>query len=101
MKTLHISVTDKIATYQKRDGAIVCGNSDYQIEFTFDSEWEEHTTKTARFITEGKREDVTFTGTICKVPTLTNTEYCIVGVYVNETLTSTPTRIPCRLSVLC
>ena len=33
MKTLHISILDKVATYRQRDGEIVCGNSDYQIEF--------------------------------------------------------------------
>ena len=36
---LHIDVVNKVATFQKRDGCIVCGNSGYKIEFNFDSEW--------------------------------------------------------------
>lgn len=101
MKTLHIKVIDKIATYQQRDGDIVCGNNDYQIEFSFDEEWNEHTERTARFIFAGGQEDVVFTGSICPVPKLLHTDYCTVGVYVSETLSTTPVTISCRRSVLC
>ena len=100
MKNLHIAVIDKKAIYQKRDGAIVCGNSDYQLALTFDSEWDAYPEKTARFITNGKREDVTFTGTTCHVPVLSNTDVCIVGVFAGE-LSTTPVAIPCIRSILC
>lgn len=50
MKNLNVIVTNKIARYLQRDGEIVCGNSDYQITFTFDADWEGYETKTARFI---------------------------------------------------
>ena len=36
---LNINVVNKVATYQQRNGDIVCGNSDYTIKFTFDAEW--------------------------------------------------------------
>lgn len=103
MKTLHIIVSNKEASYLQRDGHIVCGNSDYQIEFTFDEEWKDYETKTARFIWNGKYKDVQFSGTVCPVPVLANTEKLTVGVYVKgESLsTSTPATIPCRLSILC
>lgn len=107
MKTLHISVSDKIATYCQRDGDIVCGNSDYQIEFAFDSEWESYSNKTARFVVyrsgNNKRayEDVDFTGTICPVPIFTNVQRVEVGVYAGELCTTTPAAIACKLSILC
>lgn len=100
MKNLHITVVDKIATYIQRDGTIVCGNSDYQIVFTFDNEWNKYTTKTARFRWGGENHDVTFNGTICPVPVISDATAVIVGVFVDE-LSSTPVIIPCKRSILC
>lgn len=100
-KILHIQVTDCVATYQKRDGVIVCGNTDYEIAFTFDSEWAEHSEKRARFIYNGKHTDVVFTGDTCPVPMMRGVELLSVGVYAGELRTTTPAEIPCRLSVLC
>lgn len=51
---------------------IVCGNSDYEVEFIFDEEWDEHSIKTARFRTNGKYTDVVFEGNICKMPIISN-----------------------------
>lgn len=101
MKTLHIIVSDKVASYLQRDGYIVCGNSDYQVEFTFSSEWDAYTKKTARFIWRGKPVDVEFSGNVCPVPIVANTEELKVGVYVENLSTTTSAVIPCRLSVLC
>lgn len=100
-KTLHVSVKDKIATYAQRDGAVVCGNSDYQISFAFDSEWDEYPEKTARFIWNGHHYDVPFTGDICPMPMVIGATYCLVGVYVEGLETTTPAKIDCLLSVLC
>ena len=100
-KTLHISVVDKIATYCQRDGTIVCGNSDYVIEFSFDSEWNTHYTKTARFITEGTYTDVVFDGTRVAVPPLTNCSSVSVGVFSGNLKTTTPAVIGCQKSILC
>ena len=101
MKILHVSVVEKVATYQKRDGVIVCGNNDYQIEFSFDSEWSKHQTKIARFIVNGTYKDVTFTGTTCHVPVLSNTDLCTIGVYAGNLDTTTRAEIPCLKSILC
>lgn len=101
MKTLHIIVSDKVASYLQRDGYIVCGNSDYQVEFSFSSEWDAYTKKTARFIWGGKPRDVEFSGNVCPVPIVANTEELKVGVYVENLSTTTSAVIPCRLSVLC
>ena len=101
MKTLHVIVSNKIATFSHRDGNIICGNADYQIQFHFDSEWSAHESKTARFIWGGKHKDVIFTGTACPVPIVANTKQIEVGVYVEGLSTSTPAKIPCERSILC
>lgn len=101
MNTLHITVNKKIATYQKRDGDIVCGNSDYQVTFTFDEEWAEHEEKTARFIWNGQYFDVDFTGDTCDVPVITNASIVKVGVYAGDLKTTTSAIIGCKPSVLC
>jgi hypothetical protein len=101
MKTLHIAIVDKIATYQQRDGEIVCGNSDYVIEFAFDSEWDEHTDKVARFVIGNHYENVSFIGTTCPVPVITNTTSISVGVYAGNLCTTTPATIGCKKSILC
>ena len=101
MKVLHVSVVNKIATYQKRDGNIVCGNSDYQVKFTFDSEWSAHNQKTARFIWAGQFIDVPFTGDTCNVPIIQNTDEVKIGVYAGNLQTTTSAVIGCVRSILC
>ena len=102
MKTLHVIVANKIATYSYRGGDIVCGNSDYQIEFTFDGEWDAYPTKTVRFIWNGKYVDVTRTNNnIFPVPIVTNTDKLEIGVYAGDLSTTTSALISCRKSVLC
>ena len=109
MNTLNVIVANKIATYSNRDGDIVCGNSDYQIEFIFDTEWDAYETKTARFIWNGKYVDVPFTGTVCSVPVVENASRLEVGVYVENLGATTPERflttttavINCKKSIRC
>ena len=105
MKNLHITVADKIATYLKRDGVIVCANkgeeSGYQIVFAFDAEWSAYTEKTARFIWNGKYYDQPFEGNECPVPIISNTTEVTVGVYAGDLSTTTPASIPCKKSILC
>lgn len=100
-KILHVNVANKVATYQKRDGAIVCGNKDYQLKFTFDAEWAEHSKKTARFLWGGDYFDVEFTGDTCDVPMISGTKTVEVGVYAGDLETTTGAEIPCLLSILC
>lgn len=107
MNTLQIKVQNKVASYIVRCGAIVCGNNDYQIQFLFDAEWNEYEAKTARFEWNDTYHDVEFTGNICPVPVISNTDLCKVGVYVGDgpdddaILSSTRTQIPCQRSIRC
>lgn len=100
-KILHVAVANKIATYCQRDGAIVCGNSDYSIKFAFDAEWDAISVKTARFMYNGIAVDVPFEGDTVSVPKLRNTLLVTVGVYGGDLQTTTPAMIPCLKSILC
>lgn len=101
MINLNITVTGKVAEFSKRDGFIVCGNNDYQITFAFDSEWDAHSTKTARFKWNGSHKDVPVTDNIAHVPRIENATQVEVGVYSYEQCTTTPAIIPCERSILC
>ncbi len=101
MKILHVTVSDKTAVYCQRDGDIVCGNSDYAIAFAFDSEWDEHEEKTARFIWNSMYHDVKFTGTQCTVPIIQDATLVEVGVYAGDLHTTTSAEIGCKRSILC
>ena len=101
MKNLNVTVSKKVATYTKRDGAIVCGNRDYQITFAFDSEWSSYLKKTARFKWNGGFKDVEFWGNFVNVPIIENATQVEVGVYVDDLSTTTPALIPCTKSILC
>lgn len=104
MITINIEVQDKRPTVLGSP-VIVCGNSDYELSFTFDSEWEAEPTKTARFlfVREGKvrYEDVVFMGTTCQVPVLAGIKEVRVGVFAGNLITSTPAVISCEPSILC
>jgi hypothetical protein len=100
MRDLHITVRDKVANYNNRDGKIVCGNSDYQIVFNFDEEWRTATNIKARFIWNGQYRDVSVVSNKATVPVITNTKKLVVGVYADN-ISTTAVVIPCALSVLC
>lgn len=103
---LHVNVTNKIATFQKRDGEIVCGNSGYKIEFKFDSEWDNVNDKKAVLIWKGNPNGnpsyVGITDGVCDVPIIKNADKVTVGVHSeNARMTTTGTNIPCKKSILC
>lgn len=104
MPNLHITVRNKEAA---PIGAplIICGNSDYTIDFDFDAEWDALAIKTARFVWvedhKVKYTDVVFGEEPCQVPILSNTREVRVGVFAGELHTTTPAVIPCQRSILC
>lgn len=103
IKYLNITVTNKKATFLTRQGDIVCGNSDYRARFTFDSEWDGHDAKVARFIWGGHFTDVEFSGTEVDVPVISGATEVKVGVYIagDGPHTTTAAVIPCTPSILC
>ena len=101
---IKVDIVDKHATTLGAP-VIICGNSDYSITFTFDEEWAEHDTKTARFayVRAGVLQytDVIFTGDTVDVPVLAEITEVRVGVFAGDLRTSTPARIPCEYSIRC
>ena len=104
MPDIHITVADKIA-HAVGSPVIVCGNSDYVLHFTLDSEWDSYDTKTARFeyAADGelKYQDVVFSGLSVSAPIITGAAFVEIGLYAGDLHTTTPARVPCRRSILC
>jgi hypothetical protein len=95
-----IQILDKIATCLT-ELPVVCGNSDYVIDFEFDEEWDNHDVKTAVFVVKGQIMKQVFTGTVCEMPVFQNTLVAWVGVFAGTiddgTLsTSTPALVHCK-----
>lgn len=101
---IKINVTNKRAALVGSP-VIVCGNSGYTLEFTFDAEWSAESVRTARFVyvRDGsvQYQDVVFSGTTAQVPVLANVQEVRVGVFAGELRTSTPALIPCERSIRC
>lgn len=101
MQIINIAVRGKVASADRND-FYVCGNSDYVIHFDFDAEWDEHATKTARFIKpDGTYQEKVFTRNECPVPIIEDTYKINVGVYAGNLSTTTPAYVPARKSILC
>ncbi len=101
---IKIQIENKHATVVDTP-VIVCGNSDYSVEFIFDDEWATADVKTARFVyVRGglvRYEDVVFSGNTAPVPVLANIKEVSVGVFAGDLLTTTPAKIPCEPSIRC
>lgn len=84
MPDISITVADKIA-HAPDAPVIVCGNSDYVLNFTLDSEWDSYDTKTARFeyAADGelKYQDVVFSGLSVSAPIITGAAFVEIGLY--------------------
>ena len=99
MPNIQINIKNKVARADR--AIIVCDNSDYTAVFDFDAEWDEYTTKTARFVYCGTYTDVVFTGNSCPIPEIHDTRSLTVGVYAGDLHTTTPAYISCVPSILC
>lgn len=95
---IKITVKNKIAMLAA-PAAIVCGNSDYSIQFDFDAEWQPYETKTARFVISGKYIDTIFSGAEVAVPIISDARVVAIGVYAGNLHTTTPALIMCDGSI--
>lgn len=104
------NVINRIVTIENdpatgKQPVILCKNSDYEIEFTFDHEWDDKYIKTAQFVAKRGKEtmpiDVVFTGTRAHVPELCNIDRIFVGVFAGDIMTTSAASIECAKSALC
>lgn len=104
MPNISVNVTNKRAI-PEGGKVIVCGNSGYTLTFTFDEEWADYETKTARFAFfkdgEARHIDRVFSGAAVAVPVLSGIHFVMVGVFAGDLQTTTPAKIPCETSILC
>lgn len=100
MPTIDIIIRNKTASAVNQP-CIVCGNSDYNIKFNFDDEWQAHTNKIGVFAYnrcgEWQSEKVLFEGDTCPVPALHGVRSVWIGVTAGDVRTSTPADVPCRM----
>ena len=98
-RIIPIEIIDKVA-YVDKHAEIICNNSDYVAQFTFDDEWNDIHTKTARFTVNGKHMDVVFTGDCVKIPPVSRAPFIDIGVFAGN-MATTPAYIRCSKSILC
>lgn len=100
MPTIDIIIRNKTASAVDPP-CIVCGNSDYNVKFDFDEEWQAHNNKIGVFAYnrcgEWQSEKVLFEGDICPVPALHGVRSVWIGVTAGDVRTSTPADVPCRM----
>lgn len=100
MPTIDIIIRNKTAS-AVNPPCIVCGNSDYNVKFNFDEEWQAHNSKIGVFAYnrcgEWRSENVLFEGDTCPVPALHGVRSVWIGVTAGDVRTSTPADVPCRM----
>lgn len=100
MPTIDIIIRNKTAS-AVNPPCIVCGNSDYNVKFDFDDEWQAHNNKIGVFAYnrcgEWRSENVLFEGDTCPVPALHGVRSVWIGVTAGDVRTSTPADVPCRM----
>lgn len=100
MPTIDIIIRNKTAS-AVNPPHIVCGNSDYNVKFDFDEEWQTHNNKIGIFAYnrcgEWQSEKVLFEGDTCPVPVLHGVRSVWIGVTAGDVRTSTPADVPCRM----
>lgn len=100
MPTIDIIIRNKTASAVDPP-CIVCGNSDYNVKFDFDDEWQAHNNKIGVFAYnrcgEWRSENVLFEGDTCPVPALHGVRSVWIGVTAGDVQTSTPADVPCRM----
>lgn len=95
-KQLVIEVRDKIATLKSKNFNLVGGNSDYDVVFDFDDDWEDYPTKTAVFVF-GKGVPVfqIFEGNVCKGVAINGATMCLIGAFAGDIKTTTSAEVEC------
>lgn len=100
MPNIHIEIKNRIA-YANKEDFVVGGNDDYSAIFTFDEEWKDVETKTARFSWGfDNMHDEVFVGNECKVPRITNATMLKIGIFIGNKRATTDAIVPCKISTV-
>lgn len=103
MNTIKITISNLIATANS-SAQIVSDNTGYQVQFTFDSDWDNYPLKTAVFVWYQNCcpycVNVPFSGNTVNVPRVPGINTLYVGVTAGDLITTTPAQIKCNWSIL-
>ncbi|MBP3573852.1 MAG: hypothetical protein J6J71_04520 [Prevotella sp.] len=95
-KQIQIEVRDKIATFKSKNFNLVGGNSDYDVVFDFDKDWEAYPKRTAVFVFgKGKPVYQLFEGNVCEGVAINDATMCLIGVFSGDLVTTTPAAVDC------
>lgn len=93
--TIPITVRARIACAAPQQH-IVCGNSDYVLEFDYDAEWPPfYAEKTLHLHNGSQHREIVFRGTSVTLPPLQGITEVLVGVSAGNIRTAAPARIAC------
>lgn len=98
MKQIYVKITEKIACLVDPEQFLVCDNSDYEVVFDFDSDWEGINAKTAIFVYGDTTVYQPFNGNKCEGVPIVDSTLCAIGVFADNIKTSTSANIKCKLS---
>ena len=87
---LHIAVKGKMATLTEQNFQLVGGNSDYEVVFDFDEDWNNYPVKTALFVFGKETRKKVFDGNICEGVAIEGATMCLIGVFADDIATTTP-----------
>ena len=97
-KRIYIDVRDKVACLRNPEDFLVCDNSDYDVEFSFDEAWANYPVKTVLFVYGDRDIKVVMDGNVCEGVAIQSATMCLVGVYSDDIVCTTPAKINCLLS---
>ena len=102
MPTINVTVRNRIATAQRWQ-CIICGNSDYIVDFDLDDEWNDMPNKVAVFVTNTRgnirHERVLFEGSTCSIPVLRGVSVVDIGIEAGDIRTTTPAHVKCEACI--
>lgn len=102
MPTINVTVRNRIATAQRWQ-CIICGNSDYIVDFDLDDEWNDMPNKVAVFVTNTRgnirHERVLFDGSTCGIPVLRGVNIVDIGIEAGDIRTTTPAHVKCEACI--
>lgn len=102
MPTINVTVRNRIATAQRWQ-CIICGNSDYIVDFDLDDEWNDMPNKVAVFVTSTRgnirHERVLFDGSTCGIPVLRGVNMVDIGIEAGDIRTTTPAHVKCEACI--
>ena len=95
MYNIDVQVRNKIAKLQITSVVYgVCNNSDYVVNFDFDEEWNDYSTKTMQINYGSNSVLVVFAGTQCAMPIISEPGAVEIGVFAGDLHTTTGANIP-------